>query len=159
MTDQRLGAAIEALRELILAGERYRLAIADHLGLTISESQAVSYLLARGELGQSELGATLGFNSSSTTALVDRLERNALAERVADPHDRRRTLIRLSESGRRAVDDVQSWMADAFTDIEAADLPAVTATIGALTAGLRSTTEHVPAAAGSNGRGKPLRRR
>ena len=50
-------------------------------------------------------------------------------------------------------------MADAFTDIEAADLPAVTATIGALTAGLRSTTEQVPAAAGSNGRGKPLRRR
>src|SRR6185437_4152863 len=84
--------AVAALREVILAGEQYRRAASRHLGLTISESQAVSYLMARGPMGQTELGAALGFNTSSTTALVDRLERSTIAERVAHPTDRRRSI-------------------------------------------------------------------
>jgi DNA-binding MarR family transcriptional regulator len=157
VADPRLDDATNALRELILAGESYRLAAADYLGLTISESQAVSYLLARGELGQGELGAALGFNSSSTTALVDRLERNEFAERVPDPHDRRRSLIRLSQSGRDALAEVRSWMADAFADIPADDLARVTAAIATVSQGLRSTAESVPST--DDAHPKPPRRR
>ena len=73
-TVQKREEAVAALRELILAGEQYRLAAARYLGLTVSESQAISYLMARGPMGQTDLGAALGFNTSSTTALVDRLD-------------------------------------------------------------------------------------
>ena len=46
--------------ELILAGERYRIAVASHLDLTVNESRAISHLLARGPMGQTDLATALG---------------------------------------------------------------------------------------------------
>ena len=93
MTDSEIDTAVAALRELILAGERYRLVVAHHLGVTVSESQALSYLLARGPMGQTDLGNALHFTTGSTTSLVDRLERRGFVERVSDPQDRRRNTV------------------------------------------------------------------
>lgn len=138
---QRAGAA---LRELILAGEHYRAAVADHLGLTISESQAVSYLYARGPMGQTELGNALGFNTSSTTALVDRLERNNIAERIADPSDRRRSTVRLSESGRQTVTAATAWIVHAFDEVEAERLGELAPTLLSLAENLRARTADIP---------------
>ena len=130
--------AVSALRELILAGEQYRLAAAHYLGLTVSESQAVSYLMARGPMGQKELGDALGFNTSSTTALVDRLERNTVAVRVAHPTDRRRSIVQLSASAQRGLTEVQSWMFSAFDKIKPSDLPALAADLRLLAESLHS---------------------
>ena len=55
-------AATAALRELILAGERYRIAVASHLDLTVNESRAISHLLARGPMGQTDLATALGLD-------------------------------------------------------------------------------------------------
>jgi DNA-binding MarR family transcriptional regulator len=118
--------AVTVLRELILAGERYRLAAATYLGITVSESQAVSYLMARGPMGQTELGEALGFNTSSTTALVDRLERNRIAERVAHPTDRRRSIVQLSPSAQDRLAEVGGWMLSAFDQISDAELSTMT---------------------------------
>src|SRR6478736_630071 len=61
--------ATVALRELILAGERYRIAVAARLDLSVNESRTISYLLARGAMGQTELSTALGLTTSSTTRL------------------------------------------------------------------------------------------
>ncbi|MGE7386600.1 MarR family winged helix-turn-helix transcriptional regulator [Streptomyces sp. NPDC004126] len=42
------------------------------------------------------LGTRLGLNSAGTTAVVDRLERLGHVERVRDPDDRRRVLVRVT---------------------------------------------------------------
>jgi DNA-binding MarR family transcriptional regulator len=139
-------AAVAALRELILAGEQYRLAVAHRLGLTVSESQAISYLMARGPMGQTELGAALGFNTSSTTALVDRLERNAVAVRVPHPTDRRRSIVHLTPSADQGLAEVQSWMSSAFEKIRSADLPALTADLLVLAESLHARATEVLAA-------------
>ena len=117
--------AVRSLRALILAGERYRQAISDHVGLGITETQAVSYLTVHGDRGQNELAADLGLSSGASTALVDRLERQGIAERYPHPSDRRRTLVKLTERGNRVVVESREWLLAGFADIAPSDLESV----------------------------------
>lgn len=48
------------------------------------------------------LGTRLGITSASTTALVDRLERLGLVRRAADPADRRRVVIEVTDAAHEA---------------------------------------------------------
>ena len=140
-----LTAAVEALRELILAGEKYRQATSGYLGLDTSQTQAVSYLYGRGDMGQSELGALLGYNTSSMTALVDRLERDGIAIRVPHPTDRRRLTVRLTDEGRAAVRSTGRWFIGAFDHIQQDALPVVTAALTAIADDLRVNARDIAA--------------
>jgi len=100
---------------LILAGERYRQVLAEAIGLGTTESQALSYLEVHGSSGQSELARDLGLTSSALTALVDRLERQGVAERVPHRQDRRRTMVRVTEHGAALVTESHEWL-DATLD-------------------------------------------
>jgi|SRR6478735_2315791 DNA-binding MarR family transcriptional regulator len=137
MTDSEIDTAVAALRELILAGERYRLVVAHHLGVTVSESQALSYLLARGPMGQTDLGNALHFTTGSTTSLVDRLERRRFVERVPDPQDRRRNTVQLSEQGHKHIGEASNWMFLAFTDIDPEHRHSLAESLHTLADGLR----------------------
>ncbi|GAA2745069.1 hypothetical protein GCM10009868_25200 [Terrabacter aerolatus] len=138
-------AATAALRELILAGERYRLAVASHLDLTVNESRAVSHLLARGPMGQTDLATALGLTTSATTTLVDRLERRQLVARVPDPTDRRRSTVEIPESGQRRLQQVRDWMPRAFDVISPADLPEVADLLETLAGSLLEVTGDIEA--------------
>ena len=140
-----LTAAVEALRELILAGENYRQATSGYLGLDTSQTQAVSYLYGRGDMGQGELGALLGYNTSSMTALVDRLERDGIAIRVPHPTDRRRLTVRLTDDGRAAVRSTGRWFIGAFDHIQQDALPVVTAALTAIADDLRVNARDIAA--------------
>jgi len=143
--DPNLIAASAALRELILAGEKYRQVASAYLQVDIGQAQAISYLYSRGSMGQSELGALLGFNTSSITALVDRLERDHIAQRLPHPTDRRRTRVELTDHGRAAVETLGHWFMRAFGNIDASRLPEVTAALATIAAGLRSHTTDLAA--------------
>ena len=138
-------AATAALRELILVGERYRIAVAGHLDLTVNESRAISHLLARGHMGQTDLATALGLTTSSTTTLVDRLERRELVVRVPDPRDRRRSTVEIPESGLRRLSEVRDWMPHAFDALEAADLPSVATLLETIADSLRTVTSDIEA--------------
>src|SRR3954469_20136279 len=128
--------AIRSLRALILAGERYRQVISDHVGLGTTETQAVSYLTVHGDRGQNELAADLGLSSGASTALVDRLERQGIAERYPHPSDRRRTLVRLTARGQDIVEIGRQWLLAGFQDVPAREHEA-------LAAALRSIAERL----------------
>lgn len=121
--------AIRALRALILSGERYRQVLSDYVGLGVTDTQAVSYLTVHGDRGQNELAADLGLSSSASTALLDRLEREGIAERYPHPSDRRRTLVRLTSRGHAVVEVGRQWLLAGFHDIPTADHQAVAATL------------------------------
>jgi DNA-binding MarR family transcriptional regulator len=159
VAESPLDFAESGLREIILAGENYRRVVANYLGLTISESQAVSYLFSRGAMGQRELGEALGFNTSSTTALVDRLERNSIAERVPDPTDRRRSTVQLTRPGRKAVAAATGWIVHAFDNIDPARLPELAVTLHTLADDLRARTALIPANTAEGAKAAPRRRR
>jgi DNA-binding MarR family transcriptional regulator len=114
--------AVRSLRALILAGERYRQAISEFVGLGITETQAISHLTVHGDRGQNELATDLGLSSGALTALVDRLERQGIAERYPHPGDRRRTLVRLTGRGEAVVQESRQCLLAAFQDVAPADL-------------------------------------
>ena len=137
--------AVESLRELILAGEHYRQMVSEFLDIDVSQTQALSYLYSRGDMGQSELGTLLGYNTSSMTSLVDRLERNQLARRIPHPTDRRRFIVELTDQGRNAVRSTGEWFGHAFDHVSEESLPEVTAALTAVTADLRESASRLAA--------------
>jgi DNA-binding MarR family transcriptional regulator len=128
--------AVRSLRALILAGERYRQVISDHVGLGTTETQAVSYLTVHGDRGQNELAADLGLSSGASTALVDRLERQGIAERYPHPSDRRRTLVRLTSRGDDIIRVSRQWLLASFRDVEPDQLDEVASTLRSIAAAL-----------------------
>ncbi len=92
------------------------------VGLGTTESQAVSSLALHGDRGQTELAKDLRLTSSASTALVDRLERQGVAERTRHPRDRRRTIVRLTDRGRHIAEESQSCLARALQELGGEEL-------------------------------------
>jgi DNA-binding MarR family transcriptional regulator len=65
-------------------------------------------------IGVSELAKRVGLLLSSTSTLVGELSRAGLLERAEDDHDRRRTIVRVHEDYRDAMD---GWLEVAFTPV------------------------------------------
>lgn len=138
-------AAGEALRELILAGEYFRQVIANNLELDVSQTQALGYLYSRGDLGQSELGSLLGYNTSSVTALVDRLERRGIAERLPHPTDRRRSIVHMTENGRSVITEVGQTFLHCLDRVPTDSVPDLAATLTTVAQDLRAQADRLTA--------------
>ncbi len=136
--------AVRNLRMMILAGERYRQAFAGAIGLGTTESQALSYLAVHGASGQTTLARDLGLTSSASTALVDRLERQGVAERVRHSHDRRRTTVHLTERGLLMVAESQRWLAETLARVDEDELEKVSASLAFVATTLQSRTAAGP---------------
>lgn len=102
-----LTEAVSTLREVILAGKQYRRKAASQLGRPPARARPCATSSRADQWARPALAQTLGFNTSSMTALIDRLERRGIAERHPDPHDRRRSTVRISEDGLHTLGD--SW--------------------------------------------------
>lgn len=135
-----LADAVGNLRALIMAGERYRLAAADSVGLGTTESSAISYLAVHGARGQSELARDLNLTSSAATALVDRLEQHGVAERARHPTDRRRTTLRLTDRGVELAAAGQRTLLESLEPVAVADLPQFSAWLAVVAADLDART-------------------
>jgi DNA-binding MarR family transcriptional regulator len=132
--------AVINLRRLILAGEHYRQVVAEAIGLGTTESQALSFLAVHGSSGQSEMARNLGLTSSALTALVDRLERQGVAERVRHPRDRRRTIVQVTERGAAMTDESRRWLAATLERIDPAELDMVSASLAVIANDLSTRT-------------------
>ncbi|MBN9101052.1 MAG: MarR family transcriptional regulator [Pseudonocardia sp.] len=111
--DQRPHALAAALRHVVLASERWRLRVArTSLGVGATEMMAVATLGAEGSQTPSQLAARLQITTPSVSELIDRLERAGLAGRTPHPHDRRKTVVGLSQDGRRYARTVLARYAD-----------------------------------------------
>ena len=91
----------ELLNELALAGRRlstatimFHQAVADRLGLNLTDHKCVDLLLLRGPLSAGELATRTALTTGAITAALDRLERAGFVRREDDPGDRRRVVVR-----------------------------------------------------------------
>jgi DNA-binding MarR family transcriptional regulator len=137
--DAAMAEAVHNLRALIMAGERYRLVVADSVGLGATDSLAISYLAVDGALGQSELARGLGLTSSAATALVDRLERHGVAKRARHPSDRRRSLIGLTARGESLAAAGQQPLLASLALVDPSDLTTVSRWLGVIADALHAT--------------------
>lgn len=79
----------------------YNARFGTELDLTPASARALLQLDPDRPVPTRELAAKLGCDPSNVTAFVDRLERNGLVERQADPQDRRIKTLAVTADGRR----------------------------------------------------------
>lgn len=109
-----LDSAVAALRDLILAGERFRHAVADRFCVGVTETMVLSHLSAAGgQLTPREIGERMTTTSGTLSAILDRLEAVQMVSRSPNPDDRRSVLITLVPPGRRALAYARARMVDA----------------------------------------------
>jgi DNA-binding MarR family transcriptional regulator len=74
--------------------------------ITPPQFVALQWLFEDGDMTIGELSNKMYLACSTTTDLVDRMEKNLLVERVKDPNDRRVVRIHLLSEGERIIDEV-----------------------------------------------------
>lgn len=89
-----------ALRRLVAAAELVRPAVAQQARLTPSEVRTLD-LLSEGPLGPAEIARRLDVSTAASSGIVDRLVAHGHAVRTPHPSDRRRQVVRITDSGRR----------------------------------------------------------
>lgn len=96
MPDQRelATAAALALPRFVGSTVLFHSAVAERLGVTPTELHCLHLLHGGVSDSPTELARLLGMTTGAFTRLLDRMERHRLAERVADPADRRRLIVR-----------------------------------------------------------------
>jgi DNA-binding MarR family transcriptional regulator len=81
---------------------------------------ALQWLFEDGDMTIGELSNKMYLACSTTTDLVDRMEKNLLVERVKNPNDRRVVRIHLLEEGKRIIDEVikkrQAYLEEVLVD-------------------------------------------
>ncbi|PZS14174.1 MAG: MarR family transcriptional regulator [Pseudonocardiales bacterium] len=105
-SDRPVGGAAFLLAQL---GAHAATKFAERIGLhDLTAPQAGILRLLRGNQGisQQELAERLGVLPSRIVAFVDELERVGFVQRVRDESDRRRNALRLTDSGRGALETI-----------------------------------------------------
>ncbi|WP_170875364.1 MarR family transcriptional regulator [Virgibacillus pantothenticus] len=74
--------------------------------ITSPQFIALQWLLEEGDLTIGELSNSISLAFSTTTDLVDRMEKNELVERVRDSKDRRVVRIHVLEKGKTIIHEV-----------------------------------------------------
>ena len=79
-------------------------AIADRLGLHVTDHKCADLILRQGSMTAGALANLTGLTTGAITGVVDRLEGAGLARRVPDPNDRRRVVIEMVKHSKRSND-------------------------------------------------------
>src|SRR6266849_9922951 len=74
------------------------------LGMRLKQFMTLGYIRDRGSVSQQELEVGLLLDANAVVLLLNELEATGLSVRRRDPHDRRRHLVEITESGRAAVE-------------------------------------------------------
>src|SRR5262249_57059171 len=74
-------------------GILFHQAVADRLGLHVSDLRCLNILLEAGSVPAGEIGERTGLTTGAVTRMVDRLERAGYVRREPDAADRRRVIV------------------------------------------------------------------
>jgi len=91
------------IRRILQLTERADFAMADALGLSRGDFNAVAHLMSAEAMGPSELAQRLHMTSPSATVLADRLEAMGHVVRRPDPQDRRRLVLEPTASAQASA--------------------------------------------------------
>lgn len=89
--------------------------------ITTPQFIALQFLLEHGDLTLGELSNKINHAFSTTTDLVDRMEKNGIVKRVKDSKDRRVVRIHLLEKGEKIIQEVvekrQEYLGDVLINL------------------------------------------
>jgi DNA-binding MarR family transcriptional regulator len=88
-----LAALNDEFRELSTATILFHQAVADRLGMNVTDHKCAGILLQTGPITAGELAQQTGLTTGAVTGVIDRLEKAGFAQRKKDPNDRRRVVV------------------------------------------------------------------
>lgn len=80
-------------------------AAGEYLGLNRTDHRCLDIIERHGPVAASDLARLARLSTKAITTVIDRLEHAGYARRVADPHDRRKVLVAVTEDGRRRAEE------------------------------------------------------
>ncbi|MCA1009862.1 MarR family winged helix-turn-helix transcriptional regulator [Halobacillus halophilus] len=100
--------------------------ILNHYPITAPQFVALQWLLEKGDMTIGELSDYIHLACSTTTDLVDRMEKNKLVERVRDVKDRRVVRIHVLQKGEQIIHEViekrQDYLKEVLKDVPTDDV-------------------------------------
>jgi DNA-binding MarR family transcriptional regulator len=94
-------------------------AVAERMGLSVTEQKTIGILDRLGPLSAGEIAAHTGLATASVTSLIDRLEAKGFAHRLRDQKDRRRVIVALRGERLSAIGPLFDSLARSFLDLVA----------------------------------------
>jgi len=91
--EEIIQAIIDKRREMSTETVMFHQAIADTLGLHITDHKCWDLIRRFGAMPAGRLCALTGLTTGAVTGIIDRLEKAGYVRRVNDPKDRRRTIV------------------------------------------------------------------
>jgi DNA-binding MarR family transcriptional regulator len=88
-----LAALGQEFRQFATATVLFHQAIADRLGMHVTDHKCLDILVRTGPIPAGELAERTGLTTGAITGVIDRLEKAGFVQRIKDPNDRRRVVI------------------------------------------------------------------
>lgn len=95
--EQLLAELMLAFRETSTEGVLLHQAIADMLGLNITDYKCLGFIIRYGPISAGKLAQLTGLTTGAITGVVNRLEKAGYARRMSAPHDRRQVIVETPE--------------------------------------------------------------
>ncbi|MED3687818.1 MarR family transcriptional regulator [Peribacillus butanolivorans] len=104
--------------------------------ITIPQFLALQWLFEAGDMTIGELSTKMFLAFSTTTELIDRMEKHQLVQRVKDEKDRRVVRIQLLEEGERIIEEVinkrQQYLSGVLVNFSESDIVSLSGTLAKL---------------------------
>src|SRR5919204_5922500 len=91
--EEIIQAIIDKRREMSTKTIMFHQAVADTLGLHITDHKCLDLIRQYGAMPAGRLGELTGLTTGAVTGIIDRLEKAGYVRRANDPKDRRRTIV------------------------------------------------------------------
>ena len=91
--EEIIQAIVEKFKEMSIETIMFHEAVADVLGLHITDHKCLDLIHRFGAMPAGRLGELTGLTTGAVTGIIDRLEKAGYARRTNDPKDRRRTIV------------------------------------------------------------------
>ena len=100
-------------------------------GLTGNQMNTIDYLSRQENMAANQQAIENEFNirRSTTTIILQRMEKRQLVQRIVDPHDRRQRQVQLTSSAQQLVPTVHAYIDSQEKRLTAAFSPAELATV------------------------------
>jgi DNA-binding MarR family transcriptional regulator len=118
------------------------------LGISMAQLNILYTLQRSGDMTMSRLADGLNVSDSNATGLIDRMEERGFVERTRVPEDRRIVMVRLTDSGRRLLEEVDALsdelLRSTLSRVKPSQLAGIASAVAELRAAVEAATSGTP---------------
>jgi len=103
-----------ALRKIIQAIDLNSKQLVKRVGLTGPQLVILQYISAVEEISVGEVAKNVSLSQGTVTGILERMEKRGLVARHRSRHDKRRVLVRITESGKKFLQKAPPVMEESF---------------------------------------------